>query len=274
MENIEAGWARVDISPTGPVSLWGQMYRRVSQRVRDPLTATALALKAASPGSGRSPARRDGLLDHAVIVSCDLCGIDPRVQAELRSEVASRIPDLRPEAVFLCATHTHTGPYTADDQSFVDIFGRYALPNLLDEEQGDPPGYQTGSQYAEHLLGRLLDVVSRAWESREPALVGRALGHAVVGHNRRLVYRDGSAEMYGSSARQDFVRPEGSSDHGVEILALWRASGSASGPVEATAAPTGVVVNVACPSQVVEGMRYVSADYWGAVCRARAPLGP
>jgi hypothetical protein len=264
MDAVNAGWARVDITPTGPVSLWGQMYRRVSRRVRDPLTAPALALKTAPGAGGGFASPRERFLDHAVIVSCDLCDIDARVRDDLRSRIARRIPELAPQAVFLCATHTHTGPYTADDQSFQHSFGRYALPNPQDEDRGEPPGYRSGDQYAVLLGERLTDVVVRAWNALEPVVVGRALGHAVVGHNRRMVYRDGSAEMYGSSARDDFVRPEGGADHGVEILCLWRADGAPA------ARPSGVVVNVACPSQVVESMRYISADYWGAV---RAELG-
>jgi len=247
---IEVGWSRTDVTPTGPVSLWGQMHRRLSRFVRDPLTATVLALRGGGLASGHG-------LDHAVVVSCDLCGIDPGLQARLRARLAGRLPGLDAEAVVLCATHTHTGPTIAEGQSFREHFGRYALPNPQEEDREEPPGFQTASAYAELLLERLEGAVVGAWRSLEPALMGRALGHAVVGHNRRVVYADGTAVMYGKSARPYFVRTEAGSDHGVELLYTWEAG--------ARGRLSGVVVNVACPSQVVEGARYVSADFWGAV---------
>ncbi|NLE20945.1 MAG: hypothetical protein GX623_09040, partial [Clostridiales bacterium] len=44
MRKIKIGWASVSITPDRPVLMLGQMYHRVSEYVRDPLTATALAL--------------------------------------------------------------------------------------------------------------------------------------------------------------------------------------------------------------------------------------
>ena len=41
-------------------------------------------------------------------------------------------------------------------------------------------------------------VAASAWESRKPGQVGWGLGHAVVAQNRRAVYADGHAQMYGT----------------------------------------------------------------------------
>jgi len=78
--------------------------------------------------------------------------------------------------------------------------------------------------------------------------VGWGLGHAVVAQNRRAVYADGHAEMYGKKDRPDFRGFEGYEDHGVEVLFFWGRDHK----LLATA------VNVACPAEEVEGNLAVS----------------
>ena len=70
--------------------------------------------------------------------------------------------------------------------------------------------------------------------------------------NRRVVYGDGRAQMYGSTDREDFIRIEGHEDHGVEVLFFWDRDET----LIATA------INVACPSQEVEHRSAVNADFW------------
>jgi len=82
-----------------------------------------------------------------------------------------------------------------------------------------------------------------------------AFARAAVGHNRRVLYADGTAQMYGRTDRPDFSGMEGGRDDGVELLFTWDGAGEL----------TGVVANVPCPSQVVEHLYVISADYWGEV---------
>ncbi|MHC4527814.1 MAG: hypothetical protein ACYS29_08050, partial [Planctomycetota bacterium] len=42
-QTLYVGWASADITPRRPVALVGQMSKRISQSVLDPLTATVLA---------------------------------------------------------------------------------------------------------------------------------------------------------------------------------------------------------------------------------------
>ena len=63
--------------------------------------------------------------------------------------------------------------------------------------------------------------------------------------------------MYGTTDRADFRGIEGPEDQGVEVLCFWDAADSI-----ATA------VNVACPSQEVEGESPVDADFWHEVREA------
>jgi len=102
----------------------------------------------------------------------------------------------------------------------------------------------------------LEQIVIEAWGRRKPSKVSTELGHAVVGHCRRTVFDD-RAIMYASPDTTNFVTLEGPSDHGVELMYFWDMKDKL----------TGVIVNVACPAQVVEGMNNISADYFGAARR-------
>jgi len=108
------------------------------------------------------------------------------------------------------------------------------------------------SAYVDFLLNRLKEAVVQAWKNRRPGGLSWALSHAVVGHNRRVVYRDGAAKMYGGTDTDQFDVLEGPTDHGIELLYTW----------DEQSKLTGIVINVACPSQVVENSLYLSADYW------------
>jgi hypothetical protein len=61
--------------------------------------------------------------------------------------------------------------------------------------------------------------------------------------------------MYGNTNREDFDCIEGYEDHSVDMLFFW----------DQEQKPTGIVINIACPSQVTEGESYLSADFWHEV---------
>jgi len=219
------GWSTADVTPDRPVVLRGQFHTRISERVHDPLTATALALEADGAGGE----------DQAVMVSCDLVTVPGAIHERLREVLRPRLPDLDVGKLFLNGTHTHTGPTIQE--------GTYPQPG---------PGVMTATEYAELFVERVADAVTEAWQRRAPGGASWAYGHAVVGHNRRATYLDGHSEMYGRTDRPDFCCLEGYEDHGVDLLFTWGEQSD----------PTGLVVNLACPSQVTEGASFVSADFW------------
>ena len=237
-DELYVGTATVDITPERPVALAGQFHLRVSRAVETPLTATAVAIEAR---------QADRSIDQAVMVSCDLLLIADALQKALRGRLRDGAAGLDPDKLVLTATHTHTAPVQRE--------GLY------------PPageGVMQPSEYQEFLVGRLAELVTRAWQGRQRGCVGYALGHAVVGHNRRAVFADGSAVMYGDVRRPEFRNFESGEDHGVGMLFFWNEQRQ----------PLAVVVNVACPSQVVEGRSTVNADFWHDVReRLRATYG-
>ena len=226
---LHVGGATVSITPDRPVALAGQMHTRIARDVESPVTATALALESREG---------DKVLDRAILVSCDLVAIDAGVLEQVRRRVKDRLPDFDVRKLVLNATHTHTAPVMKE--------GDYEIPK---------DGVMQPAEYAEFLSSRVAEAAVKAWESRKPGRVGWGLGHAVVAQNRRSVYADGRAQMYGPTDRPDFRGIEGSEDQGVEVLFFWDREGK----LLATA------INVACPSQEVEGRSAVNADFWHEV---------
>lgn len=91
---MQAGWASVDITPEIPCRMGGYAARTApADAVHDPLFARALAL-----GTRSAP---------LILVVCDLVSVDEELVHEVRRQVAAGLPGA---SVWLCATHTHSGP--------------------------------------------------------------------------------------------------------------------------------------------------------------------
>jgi hypothetical protein len=174
------------------------------------------------------------------MISCDLLWTRKAIQEKLQGSLKPVLPDFDVSKLFVSATHTHTGPGVLDG-AFYDLY-----------DVSKDEGVMKASQYAAFLLKRLSGIAAEAWRSRKPAGVSWALGHSVVGHNRRACYFDGTAAMYGSTDGESFSNIEGCEDHGQEMLFFW----------DENRKLTGIVINVACPSQETEGMSRISADFW------------
>lgn len=223
------GAATVDITPSEPAALDGQRNVRISKKAETPITATALALES-----------RDGdkWLDQAIMVSCDLVAIRTGLLQMVREKVKPRLKDFDLNKLFLNATHTHTAPVT--------IGGRYSLPES---------GVMKPEAYVEFLTDRLAEVIVASWQKRAIGKAGWGQGQAVVAHNRRAVYADGTAVMYGATGTDNFRGIEGYEDHDLDVLFFWNKDDQ----LVATA------VNVPCPAQEVEGRSAINADFWHPV---------
>ncbi|MBN1911228.1 MAG: hypothetical protein JW818_15895 [Pirellulales bacterium] len=220
------GTSTVNITPQRPVALSGHHRTRIARKVASPCMATAVALESR---------QGDKSLEQAVMVSCDLISIRGGILKRLREKLARRLPDLDVQKVFLNGTHTHTGPVMTNG-------GRYAIPKDAVQPEA----------YVDFLVDRLGELVVDTWKARRPGGVSWGLGHAVVAQNRRMIYEDGTAKMYGPTHVDHFRRVEGREDHGVEVLFFWDENKK----LLATA------VNVACPAQEVESLQAVNADFW------------
>ncbi len=239
-ETLQIGWASVDLTPDAPVFITGQRYARISEGVMDPITATALALESRF-GNG------------VIMVSCDLISIPDEIRGgdfrgRVRELVAEALPEEKTPKVVLFATHTHAGPEVRD---------RTGLEERLREGQKEQWADKLDTvmqprEYIDFATERIAGAAVEAWRARQPGGVSFGLSHAVVGHNRIMTYDDGRSRMYGSPDRPNFSHVEGWEDHSVNLLYTWSKNGEL----------TGVLINLASPSQHDENSLRLSADFW------------
>ena len=230
MPELLIGWSEVDATPEGKVDLFGQYYHRVSRGVHSRLKVTALALESSDS-------------DQAVMVALELVCLDFEFQQQLRSMLRAQLPDLDVSKVFLHAIHTHCAP---NIETYAGISWLSELPDVM-----------PAAEYRRLLLARAQSAVIEAWRSRSAGGIARALSFARAGHCRRAVYSGGTAEMYGETNREDFAGMESGEDSGVDLLFCF----------DQTRKPTGVILNVACPSQIMESTYQISSDFIGEVRR-------
>ncbi len=229
---LQIGWGSADLTPAEPVSIAGQFHVRISEGVMDPITATALAISSGDDG--------------VVLVSCDFAVIPDGLLNSVRELASAGTPGLKPGNIVLNATHTHTAPEVRTPRDY-EMRGGLSWSGMAIELPMMDPG-----DYAKIAAARIADAVKTAWEGRRSGSVAFGLGHAVVGRNRRSCYLNGESRMYGQTALDDFSHIEGYEDHAVNLLGTWDVAGNL----------TGLVVNIACPSQVSESLFQLSADYW------------
>ncbi len=226
---LHIGWSQADITPDWPVVIAGQFHVRISEGVKDPITATALALQ-----------RGD---EHVVFVSCDLVAISDELRQAVAEHIAAEADAPDPARIIINATHTHEAPE-------IRHVGQLAANTVK------PPGVELDvepvDKYIAFAAQRIAAAVLKAWQNRKPGAVAFGMSYAVVGRNRRWVDVNGRATMYGNTNTPLFSHIEGYEDHSVNVLATYTPAGEL----------TGVVVNLACPSQVEENLFEISADFW------------
>lgn len=115
---MQGGFSEFDITPRTGVQLFGfgPYLNRVSADVRDPLGTRAAVLRS-DKGS------------LYVIIGCDLGALQTALVQKVREIVCAAIPELTPERIMVCCSHTHSAPAidSADrgwghpDQTYMEI---------------------------------------------------------------------------------------------------------------------------------------------------------
>jgi hypothetical protein len=233
-QELNIGTATAYITPKLPVALMGQFHLRIAQTVETPLTASIVALE--SRAGNRS-------LDAVIMVSCDLEGIPSILLNMVRDEVHKHMPELDVKKIFLNATHTHTAPVMENDSAYSF---RYQIPKV---------GVLQPEEYDIFFAQHVAEAIIKAWKNRRPGSVSWGLSHAAIAYNRRAVYINGSATMYGNTNMPEFINLEGPEDHDVNTLFFWDKSGKL----------IAMNINVPCPAQEAEVRSTVNADFWHPV---------
>jgi hypothetical protein len=201
----------------------------VSKGVHSRLGATVLAIKSESG-------------EQAIMISVDIANFHDDFLNDLRKKVKRLVPEIKPEKIMINATHTHCAP--AVSPGIVNWW----IP---------AKGVVKTTDYREFALSRMAEAVWRAWKNLSSGAISVTRGHAALGHCRRAVFANGRAEMYGDTSRADFMEMEGNEDSCVELLFTYDDNKNV----------TGVIVNAACPSQVMEATCLVSSDFMGELRR-------
>jgi len=184
---LEAGVARIDITPDKPVTLSGYASRKgLSTGVHDPLSARVLAFKAAGK--------------RLVLVSVDIIGFYGGTDEYLRSALLKEF-SLQPSELFLCGIHTHAAPSPT-----------------IDREHGNA----SNVEYMEGLRGKLIDVVRRALGGMQSVSLGLGVGYCPVGANRRELRINDKGESSIVLGRN----PYGPTDKEVLVMKVAKPDGS------------------------------------------------
>lgn len=233
---IYIGTSEVDITPKLPVALMGQFHLRIAEEIHTLLSANIVALETRGIGAGQ---------DTVVFVSCDLIWISTKMWNQVRRAVENELPGFDGQKIILNGTHTHTAPVIED----LTDEGAYFYYNIPREKVTQV------SEYRQFLVSEISKGILRAWKDRKKGSITWGLERAAVPYNRRVVYKDGHAAMYGNTTTADFQSIEGYEDHDINTLFFWNEKEDL----------IRVVVNVACPSQQVEADIRVDADFWHPV---------
>ena len=226
-DKLLIGWSEADITPelNGKlVPLSGQYYARYAKGIHSRLKNVVVAISSGD--------------EYFITGSVDNVGCRIGFHDAVRAEVARLEPEIDPSKIFLNAIHTHSAPRL----------------DIAEKPAPEEPGELSIEEYTRSVVPIVARNIVDAWRSRKPGGIIRGFGNARIGHCRRAVYRDGTAEMYGDTTREDFVGMEAGEDTGVEMLFTCDESGK----------KTGMLLNAACPSQTMEATYFVSSDFAGA----------
>lgn len=234
---MKVGFSKKDITPKNRVTLQGLQVVRIMEEIESHIFANTFAME------------HDG--EQMVICSMDLCGYDKYFQELVFENIKST--DIDKDKIILCVTHTHSAPGVGD--SGISVMESYLPEGRKIEEKPLPEDVTDNEKNRYYIAPIVAASIDEAWANRKDGYISPAFGRASIGHCRRLIYEDGSSLMYGFSDRTDFLHPEAGEDSGVELLYVF----------DSEKKPLGVLCNVACPSQVMEATKKLSADYWGKV---------
>ena len=246
MSKLKFGWSEVSLVPEGKkINLAGQFYERITDTVRDQISVTALAIESD---------------DIAIFCACDLESASSALIKSAR-DILKKAEGFPYDKVIVNAIHSHTSiSYARSNDSYgstLNVLAQYAPENVeYDEFASDTSGDLLDGEEAHTFIAEKIAEAARlAYTNLKEGKFAAGFGRAAVGMCRRVCYDDGSAKMWGDTNFANFTELEGGNDSGIEMLFI----------TDENEKLTGVVANLACPSQILEHRSIISADFWGDV---------
>lgn len=181
MNKLYAGFGRAVITP--PIGTWlaGDFSVRPAEGVFDDLEANALALQVEDT--------------KVLVISLDLCYIK-RQNMDIIREAISQTTGLPMEAIYVAATHTHTGPI---------VDSKHEKEHLRN--------------YFVSLKIGVLNAAHQALANLKPARMGWRVGTATeIGFNRRFRMKDGTVRSNPGYMNPDIAEPIGMVDDRVSMV--------------------------------------------------------
>lgn len=216
---MKCGFAREIITPKVGVPLCGYFDPRPNDGAFDELYIRVLALETADGGM-------------CAILSADVCFIANNLIERCKAEMAKAGIDWADQVLF-SATHSHTAPYP--DRFF-----------------GDDPDEEWLQTFAERSAAAVKRAVANLQESE--FCTGKTFCDTLA-FNRRYWMKDGSVVTNPGKLNPEIVKPEGTVDYSIPMLA-WKVGGKLAA----------LIVNIVNHTDTIAG-NTVSADWPGRMER-------
>ncbi len=189
-KNLQAGFARVDVTPSMDTPIIGYYIERKVEGVLDPLEVNAVAISC-----------KEQLV---VLLSVDNCGLEQKRLLPIRENISKKV-GISVQSVFIHATHTHTGPGGSLTYGEND--------DLLEE-------------YFSTLAKKCVDAACLAVQDLKPARVGVGVGKAEkVAFVRRFRMKDGTIQTNPGVGNPNIKEPLGEVDERVNVVRIDREKG-------------------------------------------------
>lgn len=183
MNQLQAGFARVNITPMMGIAIGGYFIPRYAEGVLDELEINALALACGE--------------EKAILLALD--ALNMKDAADFRQHI-SKVTGVPEEGVYIHSTHSHTTPLLEKDSE-----------GELEKE------------YYQMVYRKIGDVAQMALEDLKPAQMGWAIGQAPnIAFVRRFRMKDGSVKTNPGVNNPDIVEPIGDVDERVSVLRFKR----------------------------------------------------
>jgi hypothetical protein len=218
---LRVGAAAVDITPPKGIAMAGYYATRLAEGTHDPLHAKAIVFE------------QDG--EKVALVALDLVTI-ARSSVEEARQIIARSTGVRPDAVMISATHSHTGPLLSAGSVRNSAYG------------GD---MEIAKIYTTSLATKIAEAVKLAEAALAPARVSVAVGREEsLPFNRRFFMKDGTVGWNAGKLNPNIIKPAGPVDPAVPVVYVENSAGK----------PIATYVNFAMHLDTVGGMQF-SSDY-------------
>lgn len=224
------GFGQASITPRGgKIAVAGSIPPRLTDLVHDDIQAVAMII-----GEGAS---------RVVWVSCDICHPTQILTNEVADRLMEVLPQFHKDQLIISATHSSACTRLAED--FLTV------SELPPDDQALPLELAR-----EHVRNGIVNAIVTANNSMCECSISYAKADIITGLCRRVVYKDGTAVMYGKTDREDFLRMEYPDSGPTQILYFSSLKDNAL---------VGIFAAVPCPAQADESSGYITGDYWNVV---------